>query len=418
MNIGFFLSEYPALNETFILNEMFYLQQAAIEGHIFYEEEGNFAVVHPVEKRIHFTKTHIYHGHYIWRHLLYVLFVHIRIQINHPYRYMRALLFLMRVWSFTSIRNFLLAGMLMEKIERSHIDLLYIHDAPGISLIGLFCKYFSGLSCGIIFHTYGIFSDASYLQEKITFCDFSIFQSFYSRQYVMDMLPLDDKVKQRMHVVSSTGVDVQFFAPSRTLPKEKIKKALLKLVSVGRLEEMKGFDKLINAIAVLKQKHIIVQCTIVGYGSQREVLQKLINYRGLTNEVKLIGPMGHAVRFRTLLHRADIFVLPSLIDARGDRDMQPNAVKEAMATGCIVLTSNLGGIDEVIVSGVNGFLLTSTEPSDIAQAIGEVLQMSKKEKLKIQNRARRTIVDNYEAQKINALLIDVFRKYLRDDFIE
>ena len=418
MKIGFFLSEYPVLSETFILNELYYLQQSGVQGHVFYESHGSSRVSHPREKEIGFAKTHIFAGESLHKHPWTVLVTHALLFVRHPIRYLRGVILLTQIFNWANLRHFVLGGMLIKIIISSNVNLLYVHDAEGISLIGLFCKFFSGLPGGIIFHTFGLFSDTAFLRQKVMNYDFTLFQSKYSRQYAVEFFSVDEKIKAHMHVVSSTGVDVQFFVPRRKVAKGQTKNPTVRLVSVGRIEKMKGFDKLIHAIALLKQKHIAIQCLIVGYGSQRKTLQKLIYRLRLTDRVKLVGPMGHTDRFRALLQDADIFVLPSEVDLSGDRDMQPNAIKEAMATGCLVLTSNLGGIDEVIVSDINGFLLKSTDPRDIAHAIEEILQLSKKGKQKIQERARRTIVDNYEAQKTNALLIDVFRKYLRDDFIE
>lgn len=245
--------------------------------------------------------------------------------------------------------------------------------------------------------------------------DFSVFQSYYSKMVAINYLHAAPAVIKKMYVISSTGIDTAFFQPKKKPSKYKIIGAL-RIISVARIEEMKGFDRLIYAIDTLTKKDIHINCQIIGYGSKTHELLQLIRSLHLTGIVTLLGPIAHTPRFVRLLDAADVFVLPSVVDAQGDRDMQPNAVKEAMAMKLIVITPDFGGIREVIQDEKNGFLLKNSGPDSLVHAIENVVRLPPRVRHAMGEQARKTILENYEADDVSDKLINLFQQYANKDY--
>lgn len=102
------------------------------------------------------------------------------------------------------------------------------------------------------------------------------------------------------------------------------------IVSAGRLENQKGFYHLIKAVSLLKNTEDI-RLYILGHGSQKENLQRMIEELNLKNIVILAGGQTNPYKF---MKRADLYVMPSISEGF------PNALVEAMAIGIPVLSAD------------------------------------------------------------------------------
>ncbi len=158
------------------------------------------------------------------------------------------------------------------------------------------------------------------------------------------------------------GVDTHRFRPRpepRGVP--------LRLLAVGRLVEKKGFETLIEAAARLT---IPFQLRIVGEGPRRARLARAIAAAGLAERVTLAGPSTHA-DLPTEYARAHVVVVPSVPDRSGDRDGLPNVVLEALASGRVVVASDVGDVASAVLPGRTGVLV----PPGDAQALAGALEL-------------------------------------------
>jgi len=138
------------------------------------------------------------------------------------------------------------------------------------------------------------------------------------------------------------------------------------VLAVGRLVPKKGFDLLIAAFAQVAQRHPSWQLEIVGEGRSRHSLVRAIRHHGLADRIALPG-FDRNVRER--MKRADLFVLPSLIEGF------PNALLEAMAEGkaCISFDCEMGP-RELITHGENGWLVSTGDTRGLAVALDMLMQ--------------------------------------------
>lgn len=136
------------------------------------------------------------------------------------------------------------------------------------------------------------------------------------------------------------------------------------IVSVGRLERVKGFDILLDAFALLARDDAECRLTLVGDGSQRAALESRAAELGVRDQVEFAGVLPRE-RIRGIFHQAQAFVLSSRSEGT------PLALLEAMACGLPCVATRVGGVPS---AGGDGVLLV--EPGDAAalsDAIGKVL---------------------------------------------
>ena len=130
----------------------------------------------------------------------------------------------------------------------------------------------------------------------------------------------------------------------------------LRLLSIGRLIEKKGFSDQLVIYAFLKSRGFEFEARIIGAGPERTALATQIREVGLEGVVALLGAISGDELDR---HRAwaDAFIFTGRIAASGDRDGLPNVVPEAMASGLPVVATPADGICEAIEDGRSGILL-------------------------------------------------------------
>jgi glycosyltransferase involved in cell wall biosynthesis len=170
--------------------------------------------------------------------------------------------------------------------------------------------------------------------------------------------------------VIPNGIDVEDFG-AKTLSRDEVREELgisgeFTIITVARLEKVKGIKYLISALRLLESRpdkptHGF-KLVIIGEGSQREELEALVKESALGLKVRFVGQVpNHEIS--AYLGAADCFALPSLKEGFGI------VVLEAMAAGIPVVASAVGGILDIIKDGENGILVAPGKPREIAEAV-------------------------------------------------
>ena len=142
----------------------------------------------------------------------------------------------------------------------------------------------------------------------------------------------------------------------------------MRLVSVGRAVEKKGYDVLLDALARLPAE-LNWRLTHIGGGELLAGLQERAAARGLGGRVDWRGPQDQSAVIAAL-KAGDLFVLAARIAADGDRDGLPNVLMEAQATGLACLATTVSAIPELIVDGVTGRLVSARRPAGARPGAG------------------------------------------------
>lgn len=146
------------------------------------------------------------------------------------------------------------------------------------------------------------------------------------------------------------------------------------VLAVGRLMAIKGFDTLIRASALARDRGEGFRCVIVGDGPDRGGLDALIASLGLRGTVTMEGERTPQEVLR-MMADADLFALPSRPAGKrsGVMDGIPVSLMEAMAAGVPVVSCRVSGIPELVEDGVTGLLVPPGDPAALAGAIARVL---------------------------------------------
>lgn len=134
---------------------------------------------------------------------------------------------------------------------------------------------------------------------------------------------------------------------------------------IASLNEHKGHEYLIEALAEVSRRQTNIECLFVGDGRLREKLEAQARRLGLGEVIRFCGYKAGVLKY---LHKFDLFVLPSV-----DEGMS-NALLEAMACGLPVIATNVGGNAEVIIDGKTGVLVPACEPTSLAEGILRLIQ--------------------------------------------
>lgn len=143
------------------------------------------------------------------------------------------------------------------------------------------------------------------------------------------------------------------------------------LVAAGRLVRKKGFEYLIDALALLTGAPAPV-LALAGDGDLAGELRARAQARGVAERVRFLGSLTQD-EVGAWLAAADVVVLPSVRDDSGNVDGLPNIVLEALATGCALVTTRAGGIGSVVEDGETGVIVPERDPAAIAAAASRLL---------------------------------------------
>jgi glycosyltransferase involved in cell wall biosynthesis len=155
------------------------------------------------------------------------------------------------------------------------------------------------------------------------------------------------------------AVDPNFFRPREQYRSDD---ETFQVVTTGSLIWRKGYEYALLAVRRLVDKGTPVRFDIIGDGPERQRILYTIHDLGLERQVHLYGPLAPD-EVRDQLQQADVFLLSSLSEGIS------NAVLEAMACGLPIVTTDCGGMNEVVTDGVEGFLVTARDPKAMAQAL-------------------------------------------------
>jgi glycosyltransferase involved in cell wall biosynthesis len=143
----------------------------------------------------------------------------------------------------------------------------------------------------------------------------------------------------------------------------------LRILSVGRLVEKKGFSYLLQALQLLKEQGSQFKATIIGEGPSRTALQRECVEAGLSRVVNFAGALAHD-QVLAAMRDANCFVAPSILASDGDRDGLPNVLLEAAACGVPIVAANAGSITDFL-DGATARLCPPADARVLAMSISE-----------------------------------------------
>ena len=217
---------------------------------------------------------------------------------------------------------------------------------------------------------------------------------------------LRDDTKREMRVTSAIEVIPNFLDCSfhRRVPDPALRARLCPageklVVHVSNMRPVKQVDAVVKVFARIREQ-VAARLALVGEGPELAKAQELVTKLGLTPHVELIGEAQDVVG---LLSAADLFLLPSLQESFG------LSALEAMACGVPVVASRVGGLPEVVVDGVTGYLHPPDRIDDMAASAVTLLSDDALH-ARMAAEAARLAVERFSADKIVPLYEALYRR--------
>jgi len=188
------------------------------------------------------------------------------------------------------------------------------------------------------------------------------------------------------------GIEVSENTDKRKIFKELGLKENEKIIgTVGRLHKQKGIEYFLeSAKIILPSVGFSLKFIIVGDGPERKKLESKARRLGIKNEVLFTGIREDAINLISIM---DIFVLPSLWEGT------PNVVLEAMLWGKPVISTEVGGVPELIENQVDGILVKPGNPVALADAVLQALK-NERESIQMGIRAKEKVKKYFSIEKM------------------
>jgi len=362
--LAYFINCFPNLIETMIYREVGALRALGNEVCIFSIRRPAPAEI-PAEAQSFCANTF----YILPLGLFQLLKTHMRALLRSPVRYWQ-ILFTVLSGTHMHFRDrlrtlchFTEAVAVLPAVEALQVDHLHAHWAVGAATTAMVVSRFLGIPFTFTAHAYDIWREKLLLPEKLRAAQAIVTCTDYNRQHLAQTYGVS---MEKLHVVYH-GVDIGRFPPGE--PPHNPEPVLL---SVGRLVEQKGFDRLLRACAALTQQGYRFRCDIIGDGPLRRDLEQLTDELGLCERVRFHGRMFQE-QLIEYYATADLFVLPCIEASDGDRDGIPNVLIEAMAMQLPIISTRFSGVPELVIDGVTGVLVESNDVPALVEAMRGLL---------------------------------------------
>ncbi|MBE0515703.1 glycosyltransferase family 4 protein [Sulfurimonas sp.] len=282
-------------------------------------------------------------------------------------------------------------------LREDKYDLIYVHYAEH-SLIPL-TLFGHLIKKPLIINAHG--DDISYpsfissfVKSTIKKCDLIVVPSNYFKEIVGQ-----NYNHNNVFVSPSGGIDTNLFKP---IVVERSK--LFTIGFVSRIDEGKGWDILLDAVYLLKQKNLNFKVLLVGSGDQKDAMLKKIDELELSSIVEYVGAKPHD-ELPHCFNQMDIFTFPTIRKA----ESLGLVGLEAMACGVPVVGSNIGGLPSYISDGVNGKLFEAGNSEELVKCIEFFMTMDKDEFAKYKLQALET-AKRYDSKVVASELAEKLKE--------
>lgn len=195
--------------------------------------------------------------------------------------------------------------------------------------------------------------------DKVAFVSREI-QNFFIRNY---------ELETEMGIVHNVNEYDKINTLSReTIEDISINHEFINLISVGKLEAVKGFDRLIQCLHTLSQKGIMNwNLYILGEGSQKELLENLIQDLNLNTKITLLGFKDNPYKY---ISKMDMYICSSISEGYS------TAATEAISLGIPILTTECSGMQEIIEDSYAGLIVPNSQKG-LEEGLETILMSSK-----------------------------------------
>jgi colanic acid/amylovoran biosynthesis glycosyltransferase len=281
-------------------------------------------------------------------------------------------------------------------------DVIHVHFNNAIHpIIDLTSIGYISPKCIITFHGYDAFLEnpKSFIKKYGTFYKKNVIAVTVNSKYLKSNI-IELGINPDLISVIPIGLDTIKF---KAKPKQINKSKTIKLITVGRLIQLKGQEYAIEAVKLLLESNYNVEYTIVGHGLNFNYLKELIQKYNLEDYVKFEGESSQQ-KIIQLLKSSDIFIMPSTYDNKTMRREAFGLVSiEAQAIGLPVIGFDSGGFPETIINKKTGYTVKDRDVKAMVKKIRSLINNPKQFEI---------MSSNAISHSKNFDLDNTFKKYL------
>jgi colanic acid/amylovoran biosynthesis glycosyltransferase len=207
----------------------------------------------------------------------------------------------------------------------------------------------------------------------------------------------DDKIQ-----VIYSGLDLDTLVFQR---KESISKDGLKILSVGRAHWKKGYRYALDAMTVLKEIGVDFHYSIIGVKHDEALLYQR-HEAGLNDCVTFLDTLSFE-EVKAQITSADVLLLPSI------KEGIANVVLEAMALGTLVISTDCGGMNEVVTNNESGFLVPIRDVAAMVDSLMNVYKMPIDTYQSITKKARKVVEDHHTDEQMISSFVNLYNNLER-----
>ena len=351
--VAFILKGYPRLSETFIAQEILALEKSGMDIRLYSLRYPTDKSTHPIHQEI--SSIPEYLPEYLYQSPIQVLRAWRAVRHKPGYKeaHKTWLKDLKRDTTPNRIRRFgqalVLAHQLPEEVKWLHAH--FLHTPASVAR---YAALILGLPWSCSAHAKDIWTSPEWeLREKLDDCQWLATCCRSNVDYLSKLASDPSKVDLVYH-----GLDFSRFQPPEESLQDRdgsLQDQPVRLVSVGRAVEKKGYSSLLTALAGLP-KDINWHLEHIGGGKLLPKLERQAIRLGIASRITWAGALPQKdvlARYRS----SDLFVLNSRITTDGDRDGLPNVLMEAQSQRIACLSTAVSAIPELIEDGITGVLV-------------------------------------------------------------
>lgn len=383
MKLAYLTNQYPAVSHTFIRNEICALEEQGIEIARFSIRRANENFPDAADQR------ELARTEFLLEQGVGALLKHTAREIlARPRAFFVATSCALKMgWrSQRGVARHLVylaeACLLRARCAERGIAHLHVHHATNPAAVARLCFALGGPTYSLTVHGPEEFDAPTRwaLNEKVAGAQFVVTVSEWGRAQLQRAC--DEKYHTKFRVVHC-GIGEAFVreAPG-AVPNTP------RFLWVGRLAEQKDPLTLLDAVECLHAQNVLCAVTMVGDGELRSMLETEIARRKLDARVALAG-WADGEMVRTELRAARALVLSSRAENA------PSVILEALAQGRAVISTDVGGVRELVQDGETGWLVPPRSPELLANALRRALETDVKCLSRMGENGRNFVLENY-----------------------
>ena len=364
------LKGYPRLSETFIAQELLGLEKAGFDLALISMRRPTDKKRHPVHDESRASVRYL--PEYLHQEPLRVLRSLLMVARRRGFRraFMAFLADLRRDKTRNRLRRFGQAAVLAAEWPEGG-EWLHAHFIHTPASVAGYASLLTGIPWSCSAHAKDIWISPDWeLAEKLAAMQWAV----TCTQSGFEQLRRLGGENSTVHL-SYHGLDLMRFGAfhgARSVANGSDPKNPVRILSVGRAVEKKGFDILLQSLHLLPGD-LNWRLEHVGGGEKIKSLMNMAKNLGLEDRIIWNGSLDQEDVLR-LYRRSDIFALACRIAANGDRDGLPNVLVEASSQGLMCVSTKISGIPELLEDGRSGMVIAPDNPEAFALALEEAIR--------------------------------------------